>query len=350
MKNTAFEIGVYTIGDMAPHPQTNETITAHQRIKEIIRAATLAEEVGLDVYGVGEHHRLDYAVSATPIVLTAIAQVTQTIKLTSATTVLSTVDPVRLFEDYATLDLISDGRAEIITGRGAFLESFPLFGYKVKDYGALFEENMKLLMKLNQHERVSWNGHFRSPLEDSEIAPRPFQSTLPIWTGVGGTRESATLAGRLGTGMALAILKDDPISFQPLIEAYRKAIKESGYPPHQQRVAITGHGYLADSSEQATEEYFSYYKNYQKYMNRRKGIQKNFTREEYEQMIGMKDALYVGSPEQIIEKILYQHEIFGHQRFMVQLDIGGMPYEKVAKSIELLGTKVAPAVRRALSN
>ena len=182
-----------------------------------MKAAKLADEAGLDIFGLGEHHRLDYAVSATPVALAAIAQVTKRIKLTSATTVLSTVDPVRLFEDFATLDLLSNGRAEIIAGRGAFVESFPLFGYSFNDYDALFEENIELFLKLNEYENISWNGRFRSALQNADIAPRPVQKQIPLWVGVGGTPESAARAGRLGTGLALAILGGDPLRFKPLL-------------------------------------------------------------------------------------------------------------------------------------
>src|SRR5690606_21825349 len=206
MKDTGIEIGLYTLADICTDPHTGNAVSASQRMKEIVEAAKLADEAGLDVFGVGEHHRLDYAVSSPPVVLASIAQQTKRIKLTSATTVLSTVDPVRLFEDFATLDLLSDGRAEIIAGRGAFIESFPLFGYDTNDYDALFSENIDLFLKLNKNERMTWNGHFRSPLRNAEIAPRPYQKELPLWVGVGGTPSSAVRAGKLGVGMAMAIL------------------------------------------------------------------------------------------------------------------------------------------------
>ena len=198
-------------------------------MKEIIEAAKFADEAGLDIFGLGEHHRLDYAVSATPVALAAIAQVTNRIKLTSATTVLSTVDPVRLFEDFATLDLLSNGRAEIIAGRGAFVESFPLFGYNFNDYDALFEENIELFLKLNEHEKITWNGRFRSALQNADISPRPVQKQIPLWVGVGGTPESAERAGRLGTGLALAILGGDPLRFKPLVDIYRQAGEAAGH-------------------------------------------------------------------------------------------------------------------------
>ena len=223
------EIGVYTFGDIGMDPTTGKTISAKQRMHEVIELGKLADESGLDIFGVGEHHRLDYTVSSPAVVLSAIAQATKQIKLTSATTVLSTHDPVRVFEDFATLDVISNGRAEIIAGRGAFVESFPLFGYNLNDYDALFEENIKLLQQLNEEEIVTWEGQFRSSLKDAMIAPRPTQEKLPIWIGVGGTPESAIRAGRLGTGIALAILGGDPMRFKPLVDLYYQAGLEAGH-------------------------------------------------------------------------------------------------------------------------
>ncbi|RHW43378.1 LLM class flavin-dependent oxidoreductase [Neobacillus notoginsengisoli] len=343
------EIGLYTLGDIGPEPFSGKTISAHQRIREIIEAAKLAEEAGLDLFGVGEHHRLDYAVSSIPVVLAAIAQVTSRIKLTSATTVLSTVDPVRLFEDFATLDLISDGRAEIISGRGAFIESFPLFGYDTNDYDALFTEHIELFLKLNKHKRVTWNGQFRPPLRNAEIAPRPLQEELPIWVGVGGSSESAARAGRLGVGMAIAMLGGQPERFKPLVDLYRRAGMEAGHPAEQLKVGITGHGYIAKTTQQAKDEYYPYYSNYWSYVNRQRGMGGTISRAHFDQMAAPDTALFVGSPQQIVEKILYQHELFGHTRFMAQIDIGGQPFKKVAEGIELLATQVAPIVRRETS-
>lgn len=341
------EIGIYTLADIGSDPHTGKTVSAHQRIKEIIDAAKLADEAGLDVFGVGEHHRLDYAVSATPVVLAAIAQAIERIKLTSATTVLSTVDPVRLFEDFATLDLVSNGRAEIIAGRGAFVESFPLFGYGTQDYDELFSEHLRLFLQLNENEKVTWSGQFRPPLRKAEIAPRPVQKKLPLWVGVGGTLESAVRAGSLGVGMAIAMLGGDPRRFMPLVEAYRNAGAETGHELHHLPIGVTGHGYIAKTTQQAKDEYYPYYSHYWSYVNRQRGMSFRMTRAEFEQMAGPDTALFVGSPQQIVEKILRQHELFGHQRFMVQLDIGGLPFRKVADGIERLATEVAPIVRKA---
>jgi probable LLM family oxidoreductase len=348
-KNSGIEIGLYTLADIGSDPHTGKNIGARQRVKEIIEAAKLADEAGLDVFGVGEHHRLDYAVSAPPVVLAAIAQVTKRIKLTSATTVLSTVDPVRLFEDFATLDLLSDGRAEIIAGRGAFVESFPLFGYNTNDYDALFSENMDLFLKLNENETISWTGQFRSSLRDAEIAPRPVKNQLPIWVGVGGTPESAARAGRLGVGMAMAILGGDPARFMPLVDLYRKAGLEAGHSAEDLKIGVTGHGYISKTTQQAKDEFYPYYSNYWSYVNRQRGMGFRMSRADFDQMTTPDTALFVGSPQQIVEKVLRQYELFGHQRFIAQMDIGGLPFKKVAEGIELLATEVAPIIRKETS-
>ncbi|MFD1448440.1 LLM class flavin-dependent oxidoreductase [Oceanobacillus profundus] len=349
LKENGIEIGIYTLADIGPDPITGKTISMKQRIDEIIKAAKLTEEAGLDVFGIGEHHRLDYAVSSPAVVLAAIANATNQIRLTSATSVISTLDPVRLFEDFATLDLISNGRAEILAGRGAFIESFPLFGYDTNDYNELFSEHMDLLLKLNENEIVSWNGKFRSALKNAEISPRPVQRKLPIWIGVGGTPESAARAGRLGVGMAIAILGGDPMRFKPLVDIYRKAGLEAGHSPDTLTVGVTGHTYLAETTEEARDEFYPYYANYWNYVNRQRGMGTRMSRSDFEQVASPETALFVGSPELVVEKILRQHELYGHSRFLAQIDIGGLPFEKVQKNIELLATKVAPNLKKAMS-
>lgn len=349
-EKSGIEIGIYTLADLGTDPHTGQTISQRQRVSEIIKAAQLADEAGLDVFGVGEHHRLDYAVSAPPVILAAIAQITKRIRLTSATTVLSTVDPVRLFEDFATLDLLSDGRAEIIAGRGAFIESFPLFGYDTNDYDALFSEHLDLFQQLNKNERISWSGRFRPSLNNAEISPRPVQSELPMWVGVGGTYESAARAGRMGVSMALAILGGDPNRFMPLVDIYRKAGAEAGHEPEHLKVSVTGHAFLSKTTQQAKNEFYPYYSNYWSYVNRQRGMSdRKISMSEFEHMTSPDTALFVGSPQQIVEKILRQYELFGHRRFIAQLDIGGLPFKKVAEGIELLAAEVAPIVRKETS-
>ncbi|MED4018174.1 LLM class flavin-dependent oxidoreductase [Sutcliffiella cohnii] len=349
IKQNGFEVGIYTLADLGPNPHTGNTISAKQRMGEIIEAAKLADEMGLDVFGVGEHHRLDYVVSSPAVVLSAIAYATNRIKLTSATSVLSTLDPVRLYEDFATLDIISDGRAEILAGRGAFIESFPLFGYNTNDYNELFSEHLDLLLKLNEKKKVSWNGKFRSSLRDAEISPRAVQKQLPIWLGVGGTPESAARAGRLGLGMALAILGGDPLRFKPLVDIYRQAGLEAGHTSEQLNVGVTGHTFLAQTTEKAKEEFYPYYSNYWYYVNRQRGMGTKMSREDFEYAASPQTALFVGSPEQVVEKIVRQHELYGHTRFLAQVDIGGIPFDKVKENIELLATEVKPMLERALS-
>ena len=344
-----FEFGIYTLGDIVTDCHTGTRISPKQRLDEVIAAAKLADEAGLDVFGVGEHHRLDFVISSVPVVLAAISQVTRRIKLTSATTVLSTIDPVRVFEDFATLDLLSDGRAEIIAGRGAFVESFPLFGYELEDYHRLFTENINLLLELNKHEIMNWEGSFRSSLKDSEIAPRPLQQSLPLWIGVGGSPESAEKAGTLGTGLAIAILSGSPEPFQELAAAYRRAGIKAGHAPQDLKIAITSHGFIAETSQQALDEYYPYYYSYRNSISPKPGQEYRVSRSDFEQNVSADNTMAVGSPQQIIEKILYQHELFGHSRFMTQLDIGGIPFSKVAKAIELLATEVAPVVRREIA-
>ena len=348
-EKTGMEIGIYTLADIGPNPLTGKTIEGKERVKEIIQAAQLADEAGLDVFGVGEHHRLDYASSSPAVLLAAIAQVTNQIRLASTTSVLGTLDPVRLFEDFSTLDLLSDGRAEIMAGRGAFIESFPLFGYSTNDYDELFEEHMDLLIQLNHHEKVTWSGKFRSSLRDAEIAPRPIQEKLPVWIGVGGTPESSVRAGRLGVGMALAILGGNPKRFKPLVDLYRQAGIDAGHAPETLKVGVTGHAYLAETTQQAKDEFYPYYSNYWEYVNRQRGMGTRMSREDFDHMASPDSALFVGSPQQVVEKILQQYELFGHQRFLAQLDIGGQPFKNVAKGIELLATKIAPIISKETS-
>ncbi len=342
------EIGIYSLADMGPDPLTVKTISPKQRLEEIIQAGKLADEAGLDIFGVGEHHRLDYAVSSPAVVLAAIARETKNIRLTSTTSVLSTLDPVRLYEDFATLDLISDGRAEILAGRGAFIDSFPLFGYSTNDYNELFDEHMDLLLQLNKNEVVSWNGNFRPSLRNAEISPRPVQGKLPIWIGVGGTPESAVRAGRLGVGMALAILGGDPVRFKPLVDIYRQAGAAAGHAPESLNVGVTGHTYIRETAEQAKDEFFPYYANYWNYVNRQRGMGTRMSRADFEQMASPETALFVGSPQQIVDKILRQHELYGHTRFMAQVDVGGLPFHQVEKNIEMLATEVVPLLKKSL--
>ena len=344
----AFELGLYTFGDLTPDAQTGRTISAQQRLTEILAAAKLADDAGLDVFAVGEHHRLDMAVSATAVVLAAIAATTQRIRLASAVTILSTADPVTVFEDFATVDLLSGGRAEIIAGRGIFTESFPLFGYDLADYDALFQEKLALLMKLNAAERVSWQGRFRSALADAPIPPRPAQTRLPIWIGTGGTPESVERAGALGLPLALANISLPPAKLAPMVELYRRAGGQAGHVASQLKVSLATHMYIAENAQAARDAFYPRYAAYFLTHTPSQYRAQQITRADYDARADQHGAIFVGSPQQIIDKIVYERELFGHQRFLAQIDIGGMPFADVARVIELFAVKVAPVIRRSV--
>ena len=344
--NSGLEIGVITLREFLSDPLLGQKISAQQHLQGIVAAARLADEAGLDVFGVGEHHALDFVVSAVPVVLAAMAQVTQRIRLTSAVTILSTPDPVREFENFATLDLLSGGRAKMIAGRGAFTESFPLFGYDVADYNHLFPDKLELLLKLGETERVTWQGHLRPSLHDAPIAPRPLQNLLPVWIGVGGTPESVVRAGTLGLPMMLGIIGGAPAQLAPLFELYHAAGREARHDPTQLKTGVTSYLHMAKTSQAAIDVFYPYHTHYFDQLGRSGGRDMRLTRAEYERSASLHGAYFVGSPQQVIDKLLYQHEVFGHQRFLAQIDLGGLPYAQIAQTIELLATQVAPVVRR----
>jgi probable LLM family oxidoreductase len=339
------EIGVYTFAEATPDPSTGRTISAAQRLRDLIEEIELADQVGLDVFGVGEHHRPEYVVSSPAVVLAAAAERTRRIRLTSAVTVLSSDDPVRVFQDFATLDLLSGGRAEIMAGRGSFIESFPLFGYDLDDYDALFAEKLDLLLALRERERVTWSGTLRPPLRDLGVYPRPLQNPLPVWIAVGGTPQSLARAGALGLPLALAIIGGEPARFAPLIGLYREAARRAGHDPATLPVGINSHGYVADSSQRAADEFYPSYADVMTRLGRERGWPPT-SRAHFEAQRSPRGALLVGSPEEVVDKILAQHEIFGHDRFLMQMSVGTMPHDRIMHSIELLGTRVAPEVRR----
>ncbi len=339
------ELGFYTFADVMPSPETGETISPQQRLRNLIEEIELADQVGLDVFGVGEHHRHEYAVSATAVVLAAAAERTKKIRLTSAVTVLSSDDPVRVFQNFATLDLLSAGRAEIMAGRGSFIESFPLFGYDLDDYERLFAEKLDLLLHLREQEHITWSGEHRAALSGQGVYPRPLQNPLPIWVAVGGTPASVARAATLNLPLALAIIGGEPAHFAPLINLYRQVARRSGHDADALPVGINSHGYIADSSQQARDEHAPYYMAMMNKLGTERGWPK-MVRSGYNAGTTLRGALLVGSPEEVTEKILYQHQIFGHQRFLMQASVGAMPHDKILHAIELFGTKVAPVVRR----
>jgi probable LLM family oxidoreductase len=333
------EIGVYTFAEL------NEQDAAG-RMRDLLEEVALAEQVGLDVFGIGEHHRPDFIVSAPAVVLAAAAARTERIRLTSAVTVLSSDDPVRVFQEFAEVDLISNGRAEIMAGRGSFIESFPLFGYDLDDYDELFEEKLELLLAIRDSVRVTWSGKHRAPLEDLAVYPRPVQDPLPLWLAVGGTPASAVRAGTLGLPMALAIIGGQPERFKPFVDLFRRSAEGAGHPGLP--VSINSHAYVADTSDRAADEFFPGYATMMNRIGRERGWAP-MERPSFDALRTLRGALVVGSPEEVVEKILFQHQLFGHQRFMAQMSVGTMPHAQVMRSIELLGTEVAPVVRKELA-
>jgi alkanesulfonate monooxygenase SsuD/methylene tetrahydromethanopterin reductase-like flavin-dependent oxidoreductase (luciferase family) len=340
-QSKGIEFGFYSLGDHMANPHTGERISAGQRIKEIIEAAKLAEQAGLDVFGVGESHQEHFTTQAHSVVLSAIAGATQTIKIASSATIISTSDPVRVYEDFATIDLISGGRTEIVAGRASRIGLFELLGYNVRDYDELFEEKFELLNKINESEVVTWSGKFREPLKNAKILPRPTKGSLPIWRAVGGPPASAIKAGYAGVPMTLATLGGPVSTFKRSIDAFRQAANSSGFDTSTLPVATTGLFYVSEDSQQAMREAYAHV-NYGMELANGYG----FPKQHFAQAASSQDVLNVGSPEQVIEKILYQHEQFGHQRYFAQMDFGGVPFDKVMKNIDIIGTTILPAVKK----
>jgi probable LLM family oxidoreductase len=343
------ELGITTFVERTPDPATGKIVSAHQRMLDLMEEIELAEQVGLDVYAIGEHHRPDFLVSAPAVVLGAAAARTQKIKLSSAVTVLSSDDPVRVFQDFATVDLLSGGRAEIMAGRGSFIESFPLFGYDLEDYDELFSEKLELLIKLNESEKVTWKGKHRSAIDNLGVYPRPFQDKLPIWVAVGGTPASVVRAATLGLPMMIAIIGGLPSQFVPLVQLYRETAKRAGQDLNQVQVGINSHAFIADTSQQAADDFYPSYSQVMNRLGRERGWS-GMTREHFDAMRSKSGSLFVGSPQQVIDKILYEHQLFKHTRFLAQFTVGTMPHDKVMRSIELFGTEVAPVIRKELGS
>ena len=339
-----FELGLYTFAELTPDPRTGHRISPAQRLQYLLERVELAEQVGLDVIGLGEHHRPDFVSSAPEVILAAAAARTKSIRLSTAVTILSSDDPVRVFQRFATLDLISNGRAEIMAGRGSFIESFPLFGYDLRDYNELFAEKLELLLQLRESEHVTWSGRHRPPLDGQGVYPRPLQEKLPIWIAVGGTPQSVVRAAGLGLPLALAIIGGFPEQFTPLVNLYRQAATEAGHNPAQLAVSVNSHGFIADDRQQALDAAFPYFEQTMNKIGRERGWPP-MTRAQYDASAVLRGANFIGTPDDVIEKILWQHEIFGHQRFLLMMTIDTMPHQQVMHAIELYGTKVAPVVR-----
>jgi probable LLM family oxidoreductase len=330
------ELGVATFADLS------SGVIPQERMRQLLEEAQLADELGLDVFAVGEHHRPDFLVSAPAVVLAAIAVKTSRIRLSSAVTVLSSDDPVRVFQQFAEVDLLSGGRAEIMAGRGSFIESFPLFGYDLDDYDELFAEKLELLLAIRESVRVSWSGAHRPALEEAVVWPRPVQDPLPVWVAVGGTPRSVVRAGTLGLPLTLAIIGGQPERFAPLVRLYRQAASAAGH--EELPVAINTHAFLGSTLEQADAAFAAPYLAMMNRIGRERGWPPA-GQADYEALRSPRGALAVGTPEQVAEKILFEHELFGHQRYLAQMSVGAVEHRDVLRSLELFGTEVAPLVR-----
>ncbi|GHC67303.1 LLM class flavin-dependent oxidoreductase [Limoniibacter endophyticus] len=337
------EFGLYTFGDVALPGA--EGVDPHQRMLNLMEEIELADQVGLDVFGLGEHHRPDYAISAPAVALAGAATRTKKIKLSSAVTVLSSDDPVRVFQQFSTLDLLSSGRAEIIAGRGSFIESYPLFGYNLEDYDLLFAEKLELLMQINESEKVTWQGQTRGAINNRGVYPRPLQKNLPLWIAVGGTPASAARAGALGLPLALAIIGGQPRRFAPLLDLYRQAARRTGQDETKLKTSINVHGFVAETSQGAREDFYLPQKQVMDRIGQERGWGPS-TRAQYDASTGPEGAIFIGSPEELAEKIIAHHKIFKNDRFVIQMAIGNVPHTKMMKAIELYGTRVAPMVRK----
>jgi len=343
------EIGISTFVETTPDTNTGKTISHAERIREVVEEIVLADKVGLDIFGVGEHHRKDYAASSPAVILAAAAAQTNNIRLTSAVTVLSSADPVRVYQDFATLDGISNGRAEIMAGRGSFIESFPLFGNDLQDYDELFDEKLDLLLKLQSSEMVTWSGKYRPAINNRGVYPRPVQDPLPIWIGSGGNAESAVRAGILGLPLCLAIIGGSPVQFAPLVQLYKRAAAQAGHDPARLPVASHSHGFVAETTETAADKFFPSTAQAMNVLGKERGWGP-YSRASFEAARSFEGALYVGDPRTVADKIIHLRKHVGVTRFMLHVPVGSMPHEDVMKAIELLGKEVAPIVRKEVAD
>ena len=339
-------MGIYSFGDATPDPATGRTIDVGQRVRDLVDEIVLADEVGLDVFGVGEHHRPDFPVSSPAVVLAAAAARTSRIRLTSSVTVLSSDDPVRVFQDFATIDLISQGRAEVMAGRGSFIESFPLFGYDLADYQDLFLEKLDLLLQLREEEVVTWQGRHRPAINGRPVHPRPQQQLLPVWIAVGGTPQSVVNAAARGLPVSVAIIGAAAQPFIPFVNLYREALAEYGHDPAAVPVGIGSHGFIADTSQRAADISAPGLTAAMNQIGRERGWGSEIDRAHFDRMRQPHGALMVGSPAEVTEKILAEYEMFGNRRVLLHMGVGNPPHEDMMRAIELYGTEVAPAVRR----
>lgn len=344
------ELGLYTFGDVGTDPVTGTNVGPSERLRNLVEEIELADQLGLDVFGLGEHHRPDYASSAPAVALAAAATRTKRIRLTSAVSVLSSDDPVRVFQQFSTLDNLTDGRAEIMAGRGSFIESFPLFGYDLEDYETLFSEKLQLLLKLNESEHLTWPGGEHTPaINGRGVYPRPYHGKLPIWIAVGGTPQSVVRAANLGLPLALAIIGGEPYRFAPLFDLYRQSAARAGHDPAKLKTSINVHGFVGATTAEAADTFYLPQAEVMDRIGRERGWGPT-SRDHFDASRGRRGALFVGSPAEVTDKILAHHEIFGFDRFLIQMAIGVIEHKKLMKAIELFGTKVAPEIRKAIAS
>ena len=337
------ELGLTTFAETIPSAGSDLTSSHGERLRQVVEEAVLADRIGLSVYAIGEHHRPDFAASAPSVILAAIAARTERIRLSPAVTVLSSDDPVRVYQRFATLDLLSNGRAELLVGRGSFIESFPLFGYDLEDYEDLFAEKLDLLLAVRANERVTWEGHHRASLVEQGVYPRSQQDPLPVWVGVGGTPQSVVRAGLLGLPVALAIIGGSPDRFAVLAQLHRRSLTDAGYDPDRVPLAVHAHGHIAATDDQAADEFYPSYAAAMTRIGRERGWGP-MTRPQFDAMRSPEGSLVLGSPETVAAKILRWRDILGIDRFMLHVSVGTMPHEQVMRSIELLGTDVAELI------
>lgn len=346
--NRPMEIGLTSFAEPPSDVHTGKAYSHAERLRNIVEEVKLADEVGLDVYDLGEHHRTDYASSRPVPVLAAAAAETKNIKLTSSVTVLSSEDPVRVYQEYSTIDALSNGRAEIMAGRGSYIESFPLYGYNLNDYNELFEEKLDLLLKLRENEKITWEGRHRPSIHNRGVYPRPVQDKIPVTIASGGTPESVARAGVLGLPLILAIVGGSPLNFQNLVKLYYRAAEESGHDISKLYVGSHSHGFIGDTLDGAVEKYFPSTQDRMNMLSRERGWGR-YTRESYDYARSLEGALYVGDPETVAEKIIFLRKHVGITRFMHHVPMGAMPHDDVMRSIELLGKEVAPIVKEEIS-
>ncbi len=338
------ELGIGMFGDLHIDPKTGYTQTPQQRMSEIIEEVKLMDEIGLDFFGIGEHHRPDYAVSSPEIILAALSTVTKNIKLGSAVSVISSTDPVKLYQDFASVDNLSNGRAEIMAGRGSFIESFPLFGYDLNDYDALFDEKLRLLLDLNKNEVINWRGKFRMPIINQSVYPKPVQEKLPIWIAVGGTKSSIVRAATLGLLIIFAIIGGNPADFNYLFEIYKQVYIENGHDIKTMQIGVHMHSFFGEDSEKIAEEYFPIYGAQMNRIGASRGWPK-YTKPQFDYGRSTNGHLFVGDASLAVDRILKYQEMFGLTRFSAHMDVGAPNHLDMMKSIEIFGKDILPKVK-----